>query len=436
MISIRKCTQTLALILLGGTALGTAFAEERVYTIQDACQSAIANNELMKIAEESRTQSDYRVDQAWTFLYPRVTAQGAFTKYNKALTGAGGSIVYQPEDQLRASVVLTQPLYTGGRTLAALRTAQKLQETSGLSVSLAKQDLLLSVSEAYYAVLKAQKAVDISKRSLERMERHLRITQQEAKTRKTKANQSALLRANSLVTQARIALVRSQDGLVVSRDKLNLLTKLPQDVLLAEPASLDVPHDDLEKLRKIALEQREDYTNARMNKSIAEENVTIVQGGHYPQLYAEAGAQYSESQPEMATDATVYYAGVRLTVPLFEGGLMKAEVAEAKSKVRQTELSETFLRKSIESGVQEAYVNYQTVASVLDTATLQMEYAKGNFDAVESLFSEGLLTSLSLIDAEQALTLAERELMNATYDREVALLRLKKAVGTLGKEPS
>jgi outer membrane protein TolC len=78
-------------------------------------------------------------------------------------------------------------------------------------------------------------------------------------------------------------------------------------------------------------------------------------------------------------------------------------------------------------------VNLQTVASVLDTAKLQMDYAKRNFDAVDGLFTEGLLASLSLIDAEQALTFAEREVINATYDREIAILRLKRSMGTLGK---
>ena len=113
---------------------------------------------------------------------------------------------------------------------------------------------------------------------------------------------------------------------------------------------------------------------------------------------------------------------------------MRAEVSEARSRVRQAELSSDFLRKSIESDVEEAYVNMQTVTSVLETAKLEMDYAKGNYEAVDGLFSEGLLASLSLIDAEQALTMAERELMNAIYDRELAILRLRKSIGTLGKE--
>jgi outer membrane protein len=330
--------------------------------------------------------------------------------------------------------VLNQPLYTGGRTMAALRTANKMKDSSTSGLSFAKQDMMFKVAEAYYGILKSQKSVEISIRSLERMERHKKVTEQEAATRKSKANQSALLRANSLVSQARIGLVRAQDGLRVARDKLSLLTKLPADVLLSEPAELEPPSESLADLQKMALATREDFAVSKIDKGIAEEYVEIVRGGHYPQFYAVAGIQYQDSQPAVFTDATSYYGGLRLEIPIFEGGLMKAEVSEARSKVRQAELSSDFLRQTIESDVQEASVNLGTATSVLDTARLQLEYAKGNFDAIEGLFTEGLLASLSLIDAEQALTTAEREVMNTTYDRQVAILRLKKSIGTLGKQ--
>ncbi len=410
------------------------YAGDKVYTLEDAYKAALGTNEIVKIAEEDVAQSGYRVDQAWTYLYPRLVAQGAYTHFNETLPPGGGAFLFQPLDQYQAALVLTQPLYTGGRTLAALRTAQKMSEASDGNLSLARQDMMLAVADAYYGVLKAQKAVDISKRSLERMERHKEVTEREAATRKSKANQSALLRANSLVSQARIALVRAQDGIKIAREKLSLLTKLPADMQVEEPAQLDQPSEGLEDLQKLALANRDDYKNARVNKSIAEENVTIVQGGHFPQLAAVAGAQYQDSRPAIFTDSTTYYAGLRLTVPIFEGGLMKSEVSEARSKVRQAELSGDLLRKSIKSDVLEAYVNLQTVTSVLDTAKLEMDYAKGNYEAVEGLFSEGLLASLSLIDAEEALTTAERELMNATYDRQIAILRLKRSIGMLGKE--
>ncbi|OGW37184.1 MAG: hypothetical protein A2X58_07975 [Nitrospirae bacterium GWC2_56_14] len=415
----------------------TSYAADTVYTIEDAYQAALGSNELVKIAEEGLLQSDSRVDQAWTYLYPRLVATSNYTVYNDTLPktlSAGGGSYFQPTEQFKAALILTQPLYTGGRTFAALRTAQIMKDTSTSSLSVAKQDVLLKVSEAYYGVLKAQKAVIISQQSLERMERSRAVTERVAATRSTKANNSALLRVNMLVSQARINLIRAQDGIRVAKDKLNLFTKLPPDAVVAEPLPADQPAASLDELKASALKNRDDYAASNQNKGIAAEYVTIIKGAHYPQLYAEAGLQYTSSHPDTLMDATTYYGGLRLTIPLFEGGLMKAEVSEARSKVRQAELSTDFLRKSIESEVLAAYVSLQTVSSVLEAAKLQMEYAKSNFTAVEGLYSEGLVSSLSLIDAEQGLSMAELEVMNAAYDRQLAILRLKKSIGTLGKE--
>lgn len=414
----------------------TTYAADTVYTIEDAYQAALGTNELVKIAEEGLLQSENRVDQAWTYLYPRLVAQSAYTVYNDTLPKtlpAGGGAYFQPTEQFRAALILTQPLYTGGRTFAALRTAQKMQDAGKSGLSVAKQDVLLRVSEAYYGVLKAQKSVVISQQSLERMERSRKVAERVAATRGTKANNSALLRGNMLVSQARINLIRAQDGIRVAKDKLDLFTKMPPHAVLAEPQALDRPTASLDDLKASALKNRDDFAASNQSKSIASEYVTIVKGAHEPQLYAEAGLQYLGSQPNTPMDATTYYGGLRLQIPLFEGGLMKAEVSEARSKVRQAELSSDFLRKSIESDVLEAYMNLQTISSVLEAAKLQMEYARDNFTAVEGLYSEGLVSSLSLIDAEQALSMAERELMNAAYDQQLAILRLKKNIGTLGK---
>jgi outer membrane protein len=424
----------IALLMTLALNATAAFAEDRVYTLEDAYRAALGTNEYMKIAEEGIIQSDSRVDQAWTYLYPRLTGKASYTKYNDTLPSGGGPILFQPDEQLWAGLILTQPLYTGGRTLAVLRTAEKMQEASRSGLSVARQDILIRVSEAYYGVLKAQKSVEISGRSLERMERHKQVTEREAATRKTKANVSALLRANTLISQARIALVRSRDGLIVAREKLNLLTGLPVDAAIIDPQPIDQPAEDLDRFKESALKNRDDYAEAQVNQKIAAEYVTIVKGGHYPQLYAEAGLTYLDSRPAMMMDATSYYGGLRLQIPIFEGGLMKSEVSEARSKQRQAELSTDLLRKSIESEVHEASINLQTNTSVLENAKLQMEYARDNFDAVEGLFADGLIPSLSLIDAEQALTFAERELVNATYDRQLAILRLKKSIGMLGKE--
>lgn len=423
----------LMICLLLPSMAASASAADRVYTIQDAYDAALKENETVKLSEESVLQAESRVDQAGTYLFPRLTANGAYTRFNEVLPPGGGGFIFQPLDQMNASLILTQPLYTGGRTLAALRAARTMHESSRSDLSSTRQAIILGVAETYYAVLKAQKLVEVSKNALERMERHKQVTEREASTRRTKANISSLLRANTLVNQARITVVRAEDGLKIARQRLSLLTKLPEDLAVSEPAELAVPGGKLDSMRETALRNRDDYASSQMNRDVAKEFITITEGAHHPQMFAEGGMTYQRSHPETGLDATVYYAGVRLMVPIFEGGLMKAEVAEAKSKERQAELSSALLKRQIESEVNEAYINYQTIRSVFDTAKLQLEDARKNFDTVEGLFSEGLVASLALIDAEQALSSAENELVSATWDRQVAILRIEKSLGLLGK---
>ena len=113
---------------------------------------------------------------------------------------------------------------------------------------------------------------------------------------------------------------------------------------------------------------------------------------------------------------------------------MKAEVSSARSKLRQAEYATKLLGRNIDTDVYEAYVNLQTVTTVLASAKMQYADAKENFDNVTNLFAEGLASSLAVIDSQQALFLAEREFVGATYDREVAVLQLQKSIGLLGKQ--
>lgn len=433
---VRASLTIIAMVLFLGNV--TAEAQEMAFTLQDAYTSALKTHESIKIAEEGVLQSEAVIDQARTYLYPRLNGNAGYTRYNEILpppppVPSADSVIFQPQEESTASLKLTQPLYTGGRTLAALRTAKSRQEASRQDLAASREDLMLGVAEAYYGVLKAQKLVDVSRESVDRMERNRKVTEREANIRRTKANASALLRANTLVSQARIILLRSEDGLRIARRKLGLITGLPENVPLTEPASLDAPAEGYDRLRDAAFARREDYAKARLDRDVARENIAIVKGAHLPQLSAEGGVRYKSAAPSTLDEGTTNYVGLRLEVPIFEGGLMRHEVSEARSKLRQSELFADLLRRSIESEVYEASINLQTETAVLSAVKQQYEDAKSNFTAVEALFAEGVASTLQLIDAQQALLFTEREYVNAIYDQQVAILRLQRVVGMLGK---
>jgi len=426
----RIVTVTLLLAMISTNA----FCDEKQYTLQDAYAAALATNENIKIAEEGVVQADSLVDQAKSYIYPHLTANAGNTWYNQTIPKNGGDFLFQPMEQFHAGLVLTQPIYTGGRTLAAYRTAKTLGKVSRTQLTTSQQDMLMNVANAYFEVLKSQKLVDVSKDSLSRMEQYKKVTDRVAATRRTKANISDLLRAKTLVSQAGIFVVTTQDRLKIARLRLSLLTRLPENAVVTAPRKQEKPAEDLDRLKALALEHREDYAGALLNQKVADENITIVKGAYLPQVYAEGGIQYQDSRPTIITDETVYYGGIRLQIPIFEGGLMKAEVSSARSKLRQSEYSTKLLERNIETEVYEAYVNLQTLTTVLESTKLQYADAKENFDTVTKLFAEGLASSLAVIDSQQALFLAEREFVSVTIDREVAVLRLQKSIGMLGKQ--
>jgi outer membrane protein len=61
----------------------------------------------------------------------------------------------------------------------------------------------------------------------------------------------------------------------------------------------------------------------------------------------------------------------------------------------------------------------------------QMVFARDNYRAVARQFEFGLSSSLDVLDANTLLVSAERRVASALYNYRLALLRMKKATGTL-----
>src|SRR5450759_4542386 len=102
---IKKMVQVIVLLISVMLCAATASAGDKVVTLEEACSAALSANENMKMMEEGVAQSDSRVDQAWTYVYPRVVAQSAYTKYNDTLPPGGGPFLFQPDQQFTAALI-------------------------------------------------------------------------------------------------------------------------------------------------------------------------------------------------------------------------------------------------------------------------------------------------------------------------------------------
>ncbi len=125
------------------------------------------------------------------------------------------------------------------------------------------------------------------------------------------------------------------------------------------------------------------------------------------------------------------YGGVRLVFPFFEGGLRAAEVREAESRKRQTDYAYDDLKKSVTVEVESSYLDFITQKGILRSLEDQWVFADDNYKAVSKQFEFGLAQSVDVMDANTLLVTAERQLIDALYQYQQAVVRLRRSTGTL-----
>ena len=187
-----------------------------------------------------------------------------------------------------------------------------------------------------------------------------------------------------------------------------------------------------EELIARALKGRRDYRQAMIEEEIAHEEVKSARGSFLPTLTLLGLYINREQEPSTTFLLNDSVAGsLVLSYPLFEGGLRRAELREAKSMRRGSELRRMSLRKDIELEVRAALHAVESLNAVTESFTRQVAFSEENYEMVFKQFKYGLATNVDVIDADTTLVSGQSGLMNALYDLQIALLDLKFAVGIL-----
>ena len=416
------------LIVLGFFVSAPALAGERYLTLDESYRLALESHEAVKIAREGVTQAQSGVDKAVSQMLPKLAAEGGYTVYSEQKKSGG--FVIQPDDTTRVDVRLTQPLYTGGREWAARRQANIISEKSATGVEAAKEAVIRAVARAYYGILKAEKEVEIKEAALKRANERSKVAN--ARFKVGEVTKSAVLRADALVAGVEAELIKARSGLKNSVEVLKRLTGVSDDIKLSEPPIRQDLSDDINVLLKLAYDYRFDYKQGGLDERAASAGVSYVKGFFLPSIRIEGLYSWREQNP-----VTTFYqkesvsGSVILSVPIFEGGLRYAELSEANSRLRESELRRLNLKRDIEIQVREALNGIGAVKAVIEAYRKQLSLAEEDYNMVFEQFKYGLATTVDVIDADATLISAQRSLMNSTYDLEISKLELRATVGVV-----
>ena len=397
-------------------------------TLSHAMEAALDHYQPMRLAEETVYQLVRRRHQALAALLPTLSFEVAYTGRTQPKFIELGLQRPRHSRVFRFSVV--QPLFAGGRGMAGLKEASTQVKVGEQTLHQTREEILLDVAEAFYAVLKAEAKERLFRAEVGRLREHRQAAA--ARLRVGDVTRTVLLRAEAELAGAEAALIRARSDIAITKEGLTLLTGLPFGMAVIEPPDQVPPDMPAEALIDYAQSLRPELLQRRLEREAATQALRVARADYFPTLSLQLTYQNDAQSP--ASSFLVKrdkFAFLKLTFPLFEGGLTLAKVQEARSQLRVAALDAQFIENSVSAEVRNALQELEALRGAVEQFTAQVRFAKENYELTSRQFAVGLATNLDLLDANSTLLTAEQDLALATYDRAVAVFRLYKSYGQL-----
>ena len=403
-------------------------------SLLDVYEQARDSDPQFQQAIADRRAREEALPQARAGLRPDVSISTTFSAIDSEsdiADPAGSSDQFR---QLTYGVELTQPLYRYARARGVDR-ASALVEQARADFAAAEQALILRAAERYFAVLDAREAVDAARANLEAIQRQLEQAEQRFEVGVVARTDVEEARARADL--ARAELLQAEDDLATERERLRELTdRAPAELqTVREGVDLTPPSPrDPAAWRERAEADNWQLMAARFAAEAAMEGIEVERGGRFPQLDLVAAYdglnRYGAGGRDPSSDELS--AGVRLSLPLYQGGGIDANIREAQ--FRYTEAREVLeeARRTVTRDAADAYRGVLTALERVRALQQARISTRAALDATEAGFEVGTRTIVDVLNAQREVFNAERDYQQARHAYLVNTLRLQQAAGSLG----
>ena len=434
----------LAPLMMSAFFSGEGFAEEKkVYTLNESIEEALANNWVLKAKKEKIDQSRFMKKQAGAEFLPKLSTSYGYTRLDEvkrsAPTPLGGGLVIPGRDQntkdnYRWKFTVTQPLFTGFALLSSFQLAKLGIDQSEMELELERLDLALQVKDAYFRILKAEKALAVVRAAVESLESHVKVARSFYKVGMIPIND--LLKAEVELGNARYDLVRAQNADRLSRSAFNIVLSRPvnahvdvKDVLGYKPRK-----GVFEEYLETAFENRPEMKVLDINILQTDQNIRLAKSGFYPEIGLEFDYIREGDDPDVSGspfhDSSSWQAMAVASWNFWEWGKTHYSVKEKQAFKRELIQTKMGLQDSIRLELKEATLALDEAGKNIPTTEKAVEQAEENLRVSEERYKAQVTTSTEVLDAQTLLTQARTNHYNAIYDEKLARGKLLRALGT------
>lgn len=418
------------------SVLGASTAPAWSLDLMQAYQAALEQDPKIRAARAARDAASERLPQARAQLMPNLSANVGRYNNNVDVTqqNALGRDVTSSDRYFsyNQTLQLRQPLFRKP-LMDGLRQANSVVADAQAVLESELQDVGSRVAAAYLEALLAQDALELA-----RKKRDVTTTQLDA-ARKSLA---AGFGTRTDIDEAQARLDMDEANLLSAGQQVDL-TKRQLEALIHQPAT-DLARVDTQRLQLLPpepsnlqywVQQAEDNSpevralKARVETAQAE--IDKAEGAHYPTVdaIAQIARSGSENINSPRSKNTNRMFGVQISVPLFSGGYVSSTVRQAVAEHVRTKENLEAVRRDLAVRVHREYRG--VTEGILKVKALEQAVRSGSQLVVSSRrsFEVGSRTMVDVLNAEQQLQIATRDLAEARYLYLVSRVRLSALVG-------
>ena len=334
---------------------------------------------------------------------------------------------------------LTQPLLRVGG-LYAYRESGYLVDQAEAQFAQARQDLMLRAAQAYFGVIVAQDAIAAADAQVAALEEQLAQVTRGAKL--GTHSQTDIDDTKSRLGSARSQRVAAKNELESAKAELEKIVGKQIDLLAVlnsgavppppSPADSHAWMDQARHDNPAVLAQRAALEAAR-------QDIKKNRSDHLPTLDAIANvggnyASHSLTTPEdFSTRAHQHEVGLQLNVPLYSGGAVNSKVREATATMLKTQSDLDAASRQAATNAQQAYAGVTNGLAQIEALNTAVESGQSALKGNQVGYRLGIRINIDVLNAQQQLFTAQRDLSKARYETLLQGLKLKAAAGVLSE---
>lgn len=333
--------------------------------------------------------------------------------------------VLQEDRFAMAEAIVKWPIFTGGRISAARDAAHSGVSAAQWARAAASDTLFIELVARYHAVTIATQAVEVQESLLSGLREHDRIA-------RLLFENDQISHVERLVSEVAVA---QGEQVAQSRRHALALAQSALASLLALPAPLDtvtelkVPKLDesLDALQADAAASNPLLQQIADVRTQAEQGVKAAKGEYLPTV-ALFGAYKLDSWqlPELIPE---WIAGVNVSLPVFDGGLRRSHVNEARAKLSQADALHDKAVDEVRLLVEQRFLAYRDAIARIGVIERTEVLAQERLRSERIAFREGVGRSVDVIDAENAVAGTMLARLAARYEAAAAYATLMLAAG-------